>query len=450
MPAPGSHAVVVGASMAGLLAARALHGPYARVTVLDRDALPDDATPRRGVPQGRQLHILLARGAVIIDAMFPGLLDELDKAGVPVLRHFREVHMTLGGRTFAQPDKPGDPPTYNVTRPRLEAQVRSRLAELPGVEIVPGSEVTALLHTTAKDRVSGVRVRRAVDATEHDLTADLVVDATGRSGRTTVWLGDLGYQPAPEEKLPVDLMYASRFVRPAPGAMGPLRALLVSPRPGHPRALGALEVEGGRWMVTPAGYTGHHPPTDGPGWEAYVRSVAPAHIADGLLSGERLTQAVTHRFPANRRRRYEKVSRFPAGFLVVGDAACSFNPLYGQGMTVAAMEAEALRACFVRGKGADARDFATGADLSLPEVRGRRTPKVRAGVAYTEQLQAAASVDPVVTETFLRVLGFLDPPTALLGPSFARRVLRSAKQANEADGASASARGLADGPSAPA
>ena len=483
MGSRGSHAVVVGASMGGLLAARALSGPYHKVTVLDRDALPDDATPRRGVPQGRQLHFLLSRGAVILDAMFPGILDELEAAGVPVMRHFQEGSLNFGGRQFLMPDKPGDPPIYNPTRPFLEARVRARVAALPGVAVIAGREVSGLLHTTDRARVTGVRVRLGRDGSEHDLTADLVVDATGRGGRSPVWLGELGYAPAPEEKLAVDLVYATRLIRLPAGALGRRQLIAVGAVPGRPRSVAACAVEGDRWILTPAGYAGHHPPADDAGFDAYVRSVVPPATAEVLLAGERLGDVVTHRFPANLRRRYEKLDRFPAGYLVIGDAVCSFNPLYAQGMTVAAMEAEALRACLVRGKGSERGlakrffraaagavdvgwDFATGADLALPEVAGPRSVKVRAGIAYTAQVQAAATVDPEVSEVFGRVLAFVDPPTALLAPAFVNRVVRGARKAGPPDpvwpagapapraaagpdGPSAPARDLADGSSAP-
>ena len=448
----GSHAVVIGASMAGLLAARTVAGPYGKVTVLDRDALPDDATPRRGVPQGRQLHLLLSRGAVILDARFPGLLDELEAGGVPVLRHFREGYLNFGGRQFRMPDKPGEPPIYTLTRPFLEARVRARVTALPGVELLAGNEVTGLLHTTNRERITGVRVRRARDGAEHDLTADLVIDATGRAGRTPVWLGALGYGQAPEEKLAVDLLYATRPMRVPAGALGPVRLLAIGAVPGKPRTFAACAVEGDRWILTPVGYTGHHPPTDHEGFDAFVRTVAPPEIAEPLLAGERLGDVVTHRFPANLRRRYEKLSRFPGGYLVIGDAICSFNPLYAQGMSVAAMQAEALRACLLR-EGASERDLArrffraaaapvdlaweltTGADLALPEVAGPRSVKVRAGIAYTAQIQAAATVDPVVAETFVRVTAFVEPPAALLAPAFVARVVRAARHAGNGSGA---------------
>jgi 2-polyprenyl-6-methoxyphenol hydroxylase-like FAD-dependent oxidoreductase len=446
MAGSGAHAVVVGASMAGLLAARALRGPYDRVTVLDRDALPDDATPRRGVPQGRQLHLLLSRGAMILGDMFPGLPEELEAAGVAVLRRYCEGSVTLGGYTFALPEGPAEYPIYQATRPFLESRVRGRVAELAGVEIVPGTEATGLLHDAARGRVTGVRLRQVRDGAARDLPADLVVDATGRSGRTPVWLRELGFPAPAEEQLAVDVMYGSRLLRLAPGALGPLRFLVIGAVPGRPRALALVAVEGGRWVLGVVGYPGHYPPTDPAAYDDYVDTIAPAPVAAALRAAEPLGDVVSHRFPANLRRRYDKLDRFPTGYLVTGDALCSFNPLYAQGMTVAALEAEALRACLVRGGGADddlakrffraaakpvelAWQLATGADLSLPEVPGPRSPKVRAGIAYTARVQAAASADPVVADGVGRVFAFVDPPQNLMAPAFLARVMRARRGA---------------------
>jgi 2-polyprenyl-6-methoxyphenol hydroxylase-like FAD-dependent oxidoreductase len=446
--APGSHAVVIGASMGGLLAARALVGPFERVTVLDRDALPAGPEHRRGVPQGRQLHLVLSRGAQLLEAMFPGLLGELEAAGAPVMRDFAQGYLAFGGYRFALPTGPAEPPVYQPSRPFLEAHVRARLARLPNVEILDRCEAVGLAATQDGGRVTGVRTRRA--GVEEERAADLVVDATGRSGRAAVWLADLGYVPAREDELPVDLVYATRVVRLPPDALAPLRFAGIAPRPGLPRSLALECVEGDRWMVTPVGYAGHHPPGDDAGFDDFVASVAPPWLADALKRGEPLGPIVTHRYPSNLRRRYERLDRFPAGLLVFGDALCSFNPLYAQGMTVAALQAEALRGCLLRGgphARMDAADLAPrffkaaakpvdvawrlalGGDLAVPEVAGRRTAADRAMIAYIGRLQAAASVDPVVGETFLRVAGFLLPPTRLGTPAFALRVLRAARRA---------------------
>jgi 2-polyprenyl-6-methoxyphenol hydroxylase-like FAD-dependent oxidoreductase len=441
MGSAGAHAVVVGASMGGLLAARALIGPYDRVTLLDRDTLPTGADSRKGVPQGRHVHVLLSGGSELLGTMFPGILDELEADGVPVVRDWAEVAFTVGNHPFALPLGPVSTPLYLASRPELEFRVRARVGALPGIEILDGAEVSGLLSTPGGDRVIGVKVRR--DGVETELGADLVVDATGRTGRAPVWLAALGYEAAPEEELPIDLMYATRQVRAEDVEVDGVMAALIGQYPGMPRAFFVCPVEGGRALVTVAGYGAHHPPTDDAGFDAFVASVAPPTLAAAIAGAESLGPVITHRFPSNLRRHYNKLDRFPVGFLVFGDAFCSFNPLYGHGMTVSALQAEALRRCLVRGEGdlaprffkAAAKpidvawQFAVGADLAMPEIEGKRSAQIRVLNRYVARVQVAAETEPAVSEAFLRVIHFLDPPSRLFAPAILRRVLRPAVSA---------------------
>jgi 2-polyprenyl-6-methoxyphenol hydroxylase-like FAD-dependent oxidoreductase len=441
MGSAGAHAVVVGASMGGLLAARALIGPYDRVTLLDRDTLPTGADGRKGVPQGRHVHVLLSGGSELLGAMFPGILDQLEADGVPVVRDWAELAFTVGNHPFALPVGAVPSPAYLASRPELEFRVRARVRALPGIEILDGAEVSGLLSTPGGDRVIGVKVRR--DGFETELAADLVVDATGRTGRAPVWLAELGYEAAPEEELPIDLMYATRLVRAELVEVDGVMATLIGQYPGMPRAFFVCRAEGGRAFVTVAGYGAHHPPADDAGFDAFVASVAPPKLAAAIVGAEPLGPVTTHRFPSNLRRHYNKLDRFPVGFLVFGDAFCSFNPLYGEGMTVSALQAEALRRCLVRGEGdlaprffkAAAKpidvawQFSVGADLALPEIEGKRSAQIRALNRYVRRLQVAAETEPAVAEAFLRVINFLDPPSRLFAPAILRRVLRPAASA---------------------
>jgi 2-polyprenyl-6-methoxyphenol hydroxylase-like FAD-dependent oxidoreductase len=437
----GTHAVVVGASMGGLLAARALIGPYDRVTILDRDKLPTCAESRKGVPQGRQVHVLLSGGAQLLGTMFPGILEELAANGVPVVREWSALAFTVGNHRLALPVGAVDPPAYLVSRPELELRVRGRVGALSGIEILDGSEVSGLLSTRGAERVTGVKVQR--DGVEAELTADLVVDATGRTGRAPVWLAALGYAQAPEEELAIDLMYATRQVKATGADLDGVQATLIGHYPGMPRTFFAVRAEGERVYVTGAGYGAHQPPGDEAGFDAFVASVAPPRLVSALAAAEPLGPVITHRFPSNLRRHYQKLDRFPGGFLVFGDALCSFNPVYGEGMTVCAFQAQALRRCLSRGEDDLARrffraaakpievawQFSVGADLALPEIEGRRTARMRFLNRYIARLQAAAETEPAVSEAFLRVLNFLDPPARLFSPDILRRVLRPAAAA---------------------
>ena len=433
----GSHAVVIGASMGGLLAARALSGPYERVTVLDRDPeLPTDAQPRKGVPQGKHAHAILPGGAQQMDAMFPGLLDELEAGGAPVIRDWSLAYMRLGGHDFSRDPYTVDPPVYYCTRPFLEGRVRARVRALPGVGVQAGTEVTDLLASADGSRITGVRINAG--GVESTLDADLVLDASGRSGRSPVWLEQLGYGTVPEESIAVEVRYATRYVRLPREAIG-VDAVFIGACAELPRAVALMRMEGtDHWVYTLGGYgKAHHPPTDDAGFDEFAASTMPAFAIEAVRAhAERLTPIVGHNFPTMLRRHYEKMKRFPAGLLVFGDAFCSFNPLYGQGMTTAAMQAQALRACLLDDRGTDglARRFfkaavkpvdvawqmAGGADLTIPTVPGKRTPQVKALNAYSDKILAAAEHDISVGNTFWRVAGFLEPPTRLFAPDMLR------------------------------
>jgi 2-polyprenyl-6-methoxyphenol hydroxylase-like FAD-dependent oxidoreductase len=432
-------AVVLGGSVAGLLAARVLADVCAEVVVVERDRLPAGAEHRRGVPQGRHVHGLLARGGEALEELFPGMTRGLTARGVPVGDMLADTRLYFGGHLFL----PGTSglTVLGASRPMLEAYLRDRVRELAGVRFLEGCDAVGL---TSPDggRVHGVRViRRRPGSAEEVLAADLVVDATGRGSRTPTWLTDLGHRPPTEDSIQVGVGYASRTYRLTPRDIGGTMAILAAPTPAHPRGGAFAAMEGGRFILTLFGMLGDHPPTDLRGFTGFAASVPFPDLHDALQAAEPLDEPVAYRYPASIRRRYERQSRSPDGLLVMGDAVAAFNPIYGQGISVAALQALALRRHLQRepwppsthrlrreiGRVVDvAWDLANGADLTFPDVPGRRTARMRTINRYVAGVQAAAADDPAVGRAFLRVAGLVDPPQALLRPAVAARVARHA------------------------
>ena len=430
-------AVVLGGSIAGLLAARALADTYSEVTVLDRDAVDPGAGPRRGVPQGRHIHALLARGQQVLEELFPGLTGELMAAGAPAGDMLSDARLLFGGHRLARAETGLS--VVSVSRPLLEDRIRARVHALPAVSFAPPCDIVGLRYSGDAGRVTGVRVLRRADASAHEvLDADLVVDASGRGSRTPRWLESLGFDRPEEEQVRVDVGYATRRYRLGTDALDGDLACVHGPTPERPRDGALARLEGGTWMLTLFGLLGDHPPKDAAGFDEFARSLRFRDLHDAVAAAAPIDDPVGFRFPANVRRRYERLRRLPEGLVVLGDAVCSFNPIYGQGMTVAAMQALALRNHLERGVRPSSRrllralasvldvpwELAIGADLSLPGVDGPRPPRRRLATGYVNRLQAAAEDDPELSRAFVRVTGLIDRPQALLRPATVVRVLR--------------------------
>jgi 2-polyprenyl-6-methoxyphenol hydroxylase-like FAD-dependent oxidoreductase len=442
--AASAHAVVIGASVAGLLAAAVLSEVCPQVTVYDRDTLPDEAAPRRGVPQGRQVHALHARGVQALDELLPGFRDEMIAAGGVVADTQGDAHWYLDDYLL----KPAPTGLVGVTlsRPVLEWLIRARVTKLPNVTITDATEVTGLV--LADGRAAGVRVRaaRTPGTAEETVPADLVLDAAGRGSRTPVWLAELGF-PVPEtSQVRAGVSYVCRSYARDPKQLDGRFGSLVTPYPGKPRGGAVLRQEGDRFVVLLAGMVGVQPPLDEAGLLAFADSLACPDLASVMRESTPLGDPVKYTYPESTWHHYETLSSCLGGFLVSGDAFSSFNPIYGQGMTIAALEALALRGLlsdpptaaaglerrYFRAVGklvAEAWETSASSDLRFPEVEGKRRPGAALINAYGERYRAAASIDPVLGETFLRVANMIDKPAKLLSPGHVLRVFRSAGKA---------------------
>jgi 2-polyprenyl-6-methoxyphenol hydroxylase-like FAD-dependent oxidoreductase len=433
-----SRAVVIGGSMAGLLAARVLADSYAEVTVIDRDSLPVCPEHRRGVPQAHHAHALLARGQQALEEMFPGITAELATRGAPTGDMLRDARLHFSGHRLVQATS--GLVLVSASRILLEDEVRRRVRGMPGVTFAPPSDVVGVATTAGGERVTGVRVLRRSDGSAAEIhNADLVIDAAGRGSRAPAWLETLGFGRPDEDRLPIDLHYTSRRYRLGPPAIAEDLASLQAATPANPRAGVLARLEGGQWLLTLAGILGDRPPTDPDGFLAFAQSLSFSDIYEAIRHAEPLDEPVTFRFPASVRRRYERLTRLPAALLPLGESICSFNPVYGQGMTVAAQQALVLQRHLRRPGPLPTRailnDFARvvdgpwqmarGADLAIPAVPGRRSLPQRLMTAYIAHLHAAAAHDERLATAFVRVSGMVDGPAALLRPRVALRVLWS-------------------------
>ncbi len=433
----GDRAVVLGGSMAGLLAARVLAEAYSDVSVVERDTVTGVTSTRRGVPQGRHVHGLLARGQQILEELFPGFTEDAIAAGIPT-GDFGELRWYFNGVRLR-------PATTGLTcvsaaRPVLEHHVRQRVHDLPNVTFVERTDIVGLVTDAHHARVTGVRVRRQEEDSDEVLDADLVVDATGRGSRTPTWLAEFGYAPPDEERIKVDMGYTTRHFRlPDESVLNGDLSINPVSTPATPRGGFFSRINDGRCVVSLTGVLGDHAPTDPDGFLAYAESLPVPDIHEVIREAEPLDDAVFFRYPASVRRRYERLDRFPERLVVVGDASCSFNPVYAQGMTVAAIQALTLRGHLREGVPQPRRfhrdvakvldvpwDVAASGDLGYPGVEGRRTLKVRVSNTFMAKTQAAAARDGAVTRALMRVAGLVDPPQELMRPRMLLRVLRNA------------------------
>jgi 2-polyprenyl-6-methoxyphenol hydroxylase-like FAD-dependent oxidoreductase len=434
----GRRAIVIGAGIGGLAAAAAISEFFDEVTVLERDKLPLDALPRKGTPQSYQPHVLLVGGQRALSELFPDFDRDLVRAGAVPYRvglHVRE-------------DRPGYDPFpqrelglvgHTMSRPLIECTARERLKQLRNVVLL---DRCGVLNLVAADDGSVAAVEYEDDQGLHkQLDADLVVDASGRGSLTLSFLKETRHLQPEQTSIGVDINYATAVF--AASEFPEWKLTIVLPDDRTSGKTGFLfRIEGDRWMALVGERHAPPLPEDIEGFMAQVRQLRTSTMSDVLERATPIGKVQRFAFRESSWRHYERLDDFPEGLLPIGDAICRFTPVYGQGMTVAAMEACILKRLLQTST--DTRSTLAGLgkaffagvlpviegawsmsaipDFAYPKTRGERPADLQETLQFNAALVRAAASDPDIHARMLRVRHFIDPPSVLREPAIARRI----------------------------
>ena len=434
-------ALVIGGSMAGLLTARVLSDHFQQVILVEKDRMNSSPESRKGQPQTRHLHGLLARGFQILCHYFPDLPQRLKAEGANIV----DIAETMRWYCYGGYRSRFSFGMEGVTTDRtfLECQVRKSVTELPNVKVLDGSGVIGLVTKENRQRVTGVEVKQDDGKQKKtlNLQADLVIDCSGRGSHSMKWLAELGYSKPPESVVNCGTGYATRLYHRNQEELDSKDWIFITPEaPKERRIGGAFPIEGNRWIVSLGGWHGDHAPKDEAGFLEFARSLPAPDIYNLIHRSRPVSDISVYKYPASIRRHYEKLNRFPEGYLILGDSLCSFNPLYGQGMTTAALQAAALDKILQEKGGfrdgmsetyfkcvAGIIDIpwqtAVGEDFRFPETKGKKAPGTDLINAYIAKVHRATHHDPVVGSAFLKVMNMIETPTSLFHPRILWRVL---------------------------
>jgi len=433
-------AVVIGAGMGGLAAAKAVAPHFEKVVVFDRDALPDVPAPRLGTPQARHTHGLLAGGCRALESLFPGIELDLVEAGAVRYRVRRDMRVEAPGfDPLPQRDFGFD--QFGLSRPALELVCRRRVEREPNIEFISRTRVTELIASPDDSAVAGVCFEDARGTSGH-LVADLVVDASGRASPTLRFLEAIGSAPATIE-IGIDQAYATTiFEKPEDAPTDWLFLVHVPTPPGSSRLGIIVPMEERRWSVSLSVNHGEAAPGDIDGFMAFAKSFRMPTIYNAIRGAKRVSDVARFGMPRSVRRAFDKAPRFPQGLIPLGDSVCRFPPVNGQGMSVAAQEANVLARLLVSRRGdADPLDglaemffeeiqplletpwAVAVADLVYPQTRGERPPDFEERLHYTRALMRLAAEDYETDKTVFEVRSLLKPQSALREPELESRVM---------------------------
>ncbi|RCJ24558.1 2-polyprenyl-6-methoxyphenol hydroxylase-like oxidoreductase [Nostoc sp. ATCC 43529] len=438
-------AIVIGGSIAGLLTAQVLTKYFDRVTIVERDRFPEQPEQRHGIPQAHHAHVLLIRGQQILEQLFPGIIAELTNSGALTIDWGADSPW-LGFSGWA-PRFSSDLISRACSRNLLEWTIRRRLVANNRVEFVQGGQVTSLLSNPNKTTITGVRVSFRNEP-EAEILTNLVVDASGRNSQTPQWLEELGYKSPQQTVINSFLGYASRWYHPPEGFQADWKVLLVGSKPPKDTRSAVLySVEGNRWIVTLIGVGRDYPPTDEAGFLDFAQSLRSPILYQAIKDAQPISPIYGYKRTENSLRYYEKLSRLPEGLIMVGDAVCAFNPVYGQGMTTAALGALTLDECLSKQLSKQSQGnligfpryfqkqlskaisvpwlMATGEDFRWPATEGGKPDVISKFMQrYLDEVLLLQTESAAIQHLILEVMHLLKPPSAFFQPGILMQVLK--------------------------
>jgi 2-polyprenyl-6-methoxyphenol hydroxylase-like FAD-dependent oxidoreductase len=437
----GKHVIVVGAGMSGLAAAKALSGHFEKVTVLERDALPMEALPRHGTPQARHLHALLAGGLIALKELLPGIETELEQAGAVRLA---TQDLRIDRPNFdPYPQRALGLSWLSMSRPMLEFVTRQLVERQENIELLGNCRVTDCVTSPDGSAVTGVRYETSKDRAE-TLLADLVVDASGRGTLALGALESMGLAKPKEIEIGIDMAYSTSLFEQPDDAPTDWKAVIVLPAaPRENRGAFLSPIENNRWIVSVGANHGDAPPGDLEGFLAFAKSLRTTTVYDAIKAAKPIGQIVRFLLPSSVRRRFETIERFPRGLLAVGDTICRFNPVFGQGMSVAAQEAVILDRLLKARAGqpdplgelapaffSESQDVletpwnVATSDFIYPKTRGERPANFEQRMQFNMGLVRLGAQDSAVQKLMFEVNHLLKPHSSLRAPEISDRVLK--------------------------
>ncbi|MCF8467427.1 MAG: FAD-dependent monooxygenase [Sneathiella sp.] len=428
----GNRAVVIGSGFGGLLAGRVLSDYFREVVIVEKDEEPTNSLPRKGVPQGRHIHVLLNAGEQVMEDLFPGVRDDLLRAGSKTAVLGKDVRWHLAGKWM--PPFEGGMMTFFQSRPMLEFVLRLRVSNIDNISFLYSKRSLNFRFSTDRKKLEAVVLKDVKTGIENEEKADFFVEAAGAGTDLLKQLAASGYPVPSESVVEPDFAYSSGLFKIPEDWPDTWKSILIYPKaPNDTRGGAFVPVEDGNWMVTAAGYSGDYPPADLMGFLDFLKSLPKPDVFDAVSRAELIGEIEAFKFKKGVRRHFEDLKKFPDGLVALGDAVCRANPFFGQGITVAALEARSLQKNLERvrtSEGVVPSDFArvffqdvakilnvswemaVGEDFKYPETRGKRPARFAVSRWFKDRIMAAN--DPEVAKQFYKVMHFVDKPTKLL------------------------------------